>query len=46
MIKKYMRATEAVRTVRLSRNIYANEGFLRQLAALDNQLRRHRLLFH
>ncbi|XP_008203828.2 dual specificity protein phosphatase 3 isoform X2 [Nasonia vitripennis] len=43
MIKKGMLATDAIRTVRLSRDIHPNEGFLRQLATLDNQLRRQRL---
>ncbi|KAJ8686348.1 hypothetical protein QAD02_022142 [Eretmocerus hayati] len=44
MIKKRMLAADAIRTVRLGRDIHPNDGFLRQLARLDNQLRRHRLL--
>ncbi|XP_058807311.1 dual specificity protein phosphatase 3-like isoform X2 [Phymastichus coffea] len=43
MIKKAMLAKDAIRTVRLSREIGPNEGFLRQLAHLDNQLRRQRM---
>ncbi|XP_014218293.1 dual specificity protein phosphatase 3 isoform X2 [Copidosoma floridanum] len=43
MIEKGMLAMDAIRTVRLSRDIHPNEGFLRQLALLDNQLRRQRL---
>jgi protein-tyrosine phosphatase len=42
MIKEGLAATEAVRTVRLHRNIRPNDGFLRQLAELDNKLRRER----
>lgn len=45
MLKRGLRAPDAIRTVRLHRNIYPNEGFLTQLATLDNQLRRRRLLF-
>lgn len=43
MIKKQMLADEAIKTVRSNRDIHPNEGFLRQLAELDNQLRRQRL---
>ncbi|XP_043279578.1 dual specificity protein phosphatase 3-like isoform X2 [Venturia canescens] len=43
MIKKHMMAADAIRLIRQSRAIHPNEGFLRQLAALDNQLRRSRL---
>lgn len=43
MIKKEMLAVEAIKTVRKNRNIQPNEGFLQQLAQLDNQLRRQRL---
>ncbi|KAL7306943.1 hypothetical protein TKK_0000702 [Trichogramma kaykai] len=42
MIKKGMLASEALRTVTLARNIQPNSGFLRQLADLDNSLRRSR----
>ncbi|XP_012267509.2 dual specificity protein phosphatase 3 isoform X1 [Athalia rosae] len=43
MIKKQLLAAEAVTIVRQNRDIYPNEGFLHQLAQLDNQLRRQRL---
>ncbi|XP_054008331.1 dual specificity protein phosphatase 3 isoform X1 [Hylaeus anthracinus] len=43
MIKKEMLAVDAVRIVRKKRCIQPNDGFLRQLAQLDNQLRRQRL---
>ncbi|XP_063987971.1 dual specificity protein phosphatase 3-like isoform X1 [Diachasmimorpha longicaudata] len=43
MIKRHLLAEEAIRLVRKSRSIHPNEGFLYQLARLDNQLRRHRL---
>lgn len=43
MIKKEMLAVDAVRLVRKNRYIQPNDGFLRQLAQLDNQLRRLRL---
>lgn len=43
MIKKGMLATDAIRIVRKNRGIQPNQGFLQQLAQLDNQLRRQRL---
>ncbi|XP_076647642.1 dual specificity protein phosphatase 3 isoform X2 [Halictus rubicundus] len=43
MIKKEMLATDAIRQVRKNRFIQPNEGFLYQLAQLDNELRRQRL---
>ncbi|KAG6794622.1 dual specificity protein phosphatase 3 [Apis mellifera caucasica] len=43
MIKKEMLATDAIRTVRKNRFIQPNNGFLNQLATLDNHLRRQRL---
>ncbi|XP_015434142.1 PREDICTED: dual specificity protein phosphatase 3 [Dufourea novaeangliae] len=43
MIKKEMLAVDAVKTVRKNRYIQPNDGFLHQLARLDNQLRRQRL---
>lgn len=43
MIKKGMLAVDAIRTVRRNRYIHPNNGFLHQLAQLDNQLRRQRL---
>lgn len=43
MIKKGMLATDAIRIVRTNRCIRPNDGFLHQLAQLDNQLRRQRL---
>ncbi|XP_033209512.1 dual specificity protein phosphatase 13-like [Belonocnema kinseyi] len=43
MIKKNMLAVDALKTVREHRDIHPNEGFLEQLATLDNQLRRSRL---
>jgi hypothetical protein len=42
MIKEGFTATEAVRRVRLHRDIRPNDGFLHQLAELDNKLRRER----
>ncbi|KDR16390.1 dual specificity protein phosphatase 3 isoform X2 [Zootermopsis nevadensis] len=42
MIKVGLTATEALRTVRLHRSIRPNDGFLHQLAKLDNKLRRER----
>lgn len=38
-----MLCEDAIRLIRKSRDIHPNDGFLRQLAALDNQLRRRRL---
>ncbi|XP_076161561.1 dual specificity protein phosphatase 3 isoform X2 [Ptiloglossa arizonensis] len=43
MIKKEMLAVDAIQTVRKNRCIQPNMGFIRQLAQLDNQLRRQRL---
>jgi len=43
MIKKNMLATDAIHLVRTNRDIHPNNGFLRQLAELDNRLRRQRL---
>lgn len=43
MIKKNMLATDAIHLVRTNRDIRPNNGFLRQLAELDNRLRRQRL---
>lgn len=43
MLKRNMLAVEAIKTVRQSRDIHPNEGFLHQLAQLDNYLRRSRL---
>lgn len=42
MLKKGYSAAEAIRTIRERRNIHPNEGFLQQLADLDNKLRRER----
>lgn len=42
MIVKRMSATEAIRTVRMHRDIRPNDGFIQQLADLDNELRRER----
>ncbi|XP_063700497.1 dual specificity protein phosphatase 13B isoform X1 [Culicoides brevitarsis] len=42
MICKRMSATEAIRTVRMHRDIRPNDGFIQQLADLDNELRRER----
>lgn len=43
MIAKRMSASEAIRTVRLRREIRPNDGFLQQIADLDNELRRERV---
>lgn len=43
MICRKMTAAEAIRTVRMRRNIRPNDGFLQQLADLDNELKRERL---
>ncbi|XP_055376683.1 dual specificity phosphatase 29 isoform X2 [Condylostylus longicornis] len=40
MISKKMTAVEAIRTVRMRRDIRPNDGFLQQLADLDNELKR------
>lgn len=45
MISRKMSATEAIRTVRMHRDIHPNEGFLQQLADLDNELKRERLYY-
>lgn len=42
MIVKKMSAVDAIRTVRMRRDIRPNDGFLQQLADLDNELRRER----
>ncbi|CRK87187.1 CLUMA_CG000992, isoform C [Clunio marinus] len=42
MIVRKMSATEAIRTVRMHRDIHPNEGFIQQLADLDNELKRER----
>uniref|UniRef100_A0A1L8E2Y8 Dual specificity protein phosphatase n=1 Tax=Nyssomyia neivai TaxID=330878 RepID=A0A1L8E2Y8_9DIPT len=42
MIGRQMSAEEAIRTVRMHRDIRPNDGFLQQLADLDNELRRER----
>jgi len=42
MIVKKMSAAEAIRTVRMHRDIRPNDGFIQQLADLDNELRRER----
>lgn len=43
MIAKKMSASEAIRTVRAQREVRPNDGFLHQLADLDNELRREKL---
>ncbi|XP_012274093.1 dual specificity protein phosphatase 3 [Orussus abietinus] len=43
MTKKEMLAVDAIQLVRTNRCINPNQGFLRQLANLDNRLRRERL---
>ncbi len=45
MISRKMTAAEAIRTVRMHRDIHPNEGFLQQLADLDNELKRERLYY-
>ncbi|XP_063241512.1 dual specificity protein phosphatase 3 [Bacillus rossius redtenbacheri] len=42
MLKRGLSAADALRTVRSSRDIRPNDGFLRQLVDLDNKLRRDR----
>ncbi|KAK6643225.1 hypothetical protein RUM43_004730 [Polyplax serrata] len=44
MLKKGMSAAEATRTVKEKRAIHPNEGFLQQLADLDNALKRGRTM--
>lgn len=43
MIHRKMSATDAIRTVRMRRDIRPNEGFLQQLADLDVELKRKNL---
>ncbi|XP_055917930.1 dual specificity protein phosphatase 13 isoform X2 [Eupeodes corollae] len=43
MICRKMTAVEAIRTVRMRRDIRPNDGFLQQIADLDNELKRKRL---
>lgn len=43
MICRKMSAVEAIRTVRMRRDIRPNDGFLQQIADLDNELKRKRL---
>jgi atypical dual specificity phosphatase len=45
MIVKKLSAVEALRTVRMHRDIHPNDGFLQQLADLDNELRRERMYY-
>ncbi|XP_014250537.1 dual specificity protein phosphatase 3-like [Cimex lectularius] len=45
MLKRGHTASEAISIVRQRRNIHPNEGFLYQLAVLDNKLRRKYLIF-
>ncbi|XP_050727602.1 dual specificity protein phosphatase 3-like [Eriocheir sinensis] len=42
MLKKRMSAVEAIQTLRQNRAIYPNDGFLQQLADLDNKLKKER----
>ena len=42
MLKQNMTAVQALTEVRKSRDVRPNDGFLRQLADLDNKLRRER----
>ena len=42
MIKEGFTAVNAIRRIRLYRDIRPNDGFLQQLAELDNKLRRER----
>lgn len=43
MICRKMSAVEAIRAVRMRRDIRPNDGFLQQIADLDNELKRKRL---
>ena len=43
MICRKMSAVDAIRTVRMRRDIHPNDGFLQQLADLDTDLRRKSL---
>lgn len=45
MISKRMSAAEAIKTVRMHRDIRPNEGFVQQLADLDNELKRERVQY-
>lgn len=42
MINRKMSAVDAIRTMRMRRDVRPNDGFLQQLADLDNELRRER----
>lgn len=42
MLRKNMTAMDALTVVRRHREVRPNDGFLKQLAELDNQLRRER----
>ncbi|XP_047494727.1 dual specificity protein phosphatase 3-like [Penaeus chinensis] len=42
MLKRRLGAQEALETLRKNRSIYPNDGFLNQLADLDNKLRKER----
>ena len=42
MLRQNMTAVEALTEVRTHRDVRPNDGFLRQLADLDNKLRRER----
>lgn len=46
MIKKKMLAVDALRMIRVSREVHPNNGFLQQIAQLDNHLRRQQLQSH
>lgn len=43
MISRKMTAQEAIRAVRMNRDIHPNDGFLSQMADLDNELKRERM---
>lgn len=43
MICRKMSASDAIRTVRMRRDIHPNDGFLQQLAELDMELKRKNL---
>lgn len=45
MISRKMTAAEAIRTVRMHRDIHPNEGFIQQIADLDNELKRDRAYY-
>lgn len=42
MISRKMTAQEAIRAVRMNRDIHPNDGFVQQLSDLDNELKRER----